>query len=152
MEIWSDGGWYRKGFDGKAGWIKDRCGVRDNDNAGRDKLAFLFNPQGALKIEEYFPELKYDGIHTFDDSEVYALKPSGLKPENYTLYFSAETGLLVRIGYYWTIQDYRKVDGIMCPFRIHTSRKGGSAVYEIKSISHNVEVKDSIFEMPADEK
>ena len=59
-----------------------------------------------------------------------------------------ETGLLRRIGYYWDLTDYREVDGVMVPFRIARSRKGGSTTLVFDRVAHNVPLEDNLFHMP----
>jgi len=148
VQVWSDNGGYREGYDGTTGWVKDKCGVRTNNEIGRSKQAFLLNPHGPLHIESYFPGLSFTGESTIDGEKVYALQPESRPPEHYTLYFSAETGLLVRIGYYWSIDDYREVDGVLAPHKITASRKGGSVVYELATVSSDLSPADSLFTMP----
>ncbi len=149
LKKWSDMISHQEGYDGKIGWVKNENGVRNDDKAGMGKLAFLLNPQGSLHIKTYFPGLKFAGKSVVDGTEAYALEPdSSLPPEHYTLYFSAESGLLVAIGYYWAIKDYREVDGVMIPHQITRSRKGGSTVCELTTVTHNLALSDSLFAMP----
>jgi hypothetical protein len=145
---YTDAGIERMGFDGEVGWIKDKCDIRQHEWVGRDKLAWLLNPQNALRIKEYFPGLSLSGTERIGGGRVYVVIPHERSKAHYAFHFDVETGLLVRIGYYWDLQDYRKVDGVLFPHRIETSRKGGSTTYEFREIRHNVPVKDSIFAMP----
>lgn len=148
IEIISDGDTRLEGYDGEKGWVKDRCGVRPDEEAGRGKLAFLINPQGALHVQEYFPNLSYAGVTDFEGKKVHALKPASLKEAHYTLYFCVESHMLVAIGYYWTIGDYRDVSGVLLPHRISASRKMGSVVYELETITPNVNIDNSLFALP----
>jgi hypothetical protein len=66
----------------------------------------------------------------------------------HALYFDAESGLLVRSGYNRELGDYREVDGVMVPFRVAQSRKGGSSTYMFDTIEHNVAIDTSLFAMP----
>jgi hypothetical protein len=141
-------GGHLEGFDGKVGWVKDKCGVRTETEVGSGRLAFLLNPRGPLHIDEYFPLLSYDGTAEVNGVQAFVLKPDSLKPAHNTLYFDTESGLLIRIGYFWTIEDYREVDGVLFPHRISTSRKGGSTVYKFETVMHNVAMRDSLFVMP----
>lgn len=99
------------------------------------KTNFLLDPQGPLRLEHYFPGLRPAGTRTVDGRLKYILE-SDLDPAYYALQFDVETGLLTGIGYYWTLSDYRLVDGVLLPFRIHKSRKGGSTVWEIDTVEH----------------
>jgi hypothetical protein len=145
---YTDAGVERMGFDGEVGWLKDKCGVREHEWAGRDKLAWLLNPQSALRIEEYFPDLAVTGREQLGRGAAYVVETPERRRAHYALYFDLESGLLVRIGYYWELQDYREVDGGKFPFRISTSRKGGSTTYDFHEVKHNVPVDDSLFVMP----
>lgn len=146
-EEWSDGGIFIEGYDGKTGWAKDRCGVRVDERIGRWRLNWLLNPQNALRIEEYYPDLKIKGTTRVRDMVVYSLEsPAVHRP----LYFDIDTGLLVGFGYNWEIHNYREVDGVLFPHRVIMSRKGGSTMYEFDEVQHNEPIDDSIFEMPED--
>jgi len=61
---------------------------------------------------------------------------SDRNPDHYALYLDVETGLLVRIGHYLTIGDYRDVDGVLVPHRIVNSRKGGSNTWVFERVRH----------------
>ncbi len=95
----------------------------------RDKILWLLQPQGALRVQEFFPDLSVTGRESLDGRPVLALAPRDLKPAHYTLYFDEESGLLVRIGYYNDLGDWRAVDGVLFPHRWAFSRKGGQTVY-----------------------
>jgi outer membrane lipoprotein-sorting protein len=138
----------KRGFDGEITWIQNKDSVRQDDEAIRLKLAWLLNPQNALHIREYFPELVLDTTDKTAGQNVYALQPANLDKAYYALHFDAKSGLLIRIGYYWDLRDYRKVDGVLFPHRIEMSRKGGSTTYEFIEVRHNVPLDDSLFVMP----
>ncbi len=146
----TDSGGERHGYDGKTCWIKDRCGVSEEEYTRNLKLAFFLNPQGPLQITEYFPDLKLKGRQELNGRQVDVLTPMNMKEAHYSLYFDVESGLLVRVGYYWDILDYRAIDNVLIPHKITCSRKGGSTTYEFKEIKHNVEVDDSLFATPKD--
>ena len=148
LVTYTDAGVERMGFDGEVGWFKDKCGVGEHEWAGRDKLAWLLNPQSALRIAEYFPDLTVTGREQLGRGATYVVESAVRRRAHYALHFDVESGLLVRIGYYWDLQDYREVDGIKFPFRISASRKGGSTTYEFHEVKHNVPVDDSLFAMP----
>lgn len=147
METWSDSEIYRRGYDGKNGWVKDKCGVRHEDNIGTERIAWLLNPHNALVIEDYFPNLEMRGVSQVRGIDVYVLE----SPEfHQPLFFDINTGLLIGFGHNWEIHDYREVDEVLFPYRIHMSRKGGSTVYLFTDVRHNELIDDSIFSMPSE--
>ena len=48
------------------------------------------------------------------------------------------------------ISDYRKVDGVMMPFKIATSAAGMNMVVVVDSVANNIAIPDSVFAPPAD--
>jgi len=143
---WSDSETYRKGYDGIVGWVKDKCGVRQDDRAGKSRLEWLLNPQFALCIQDYFPNPAYAGAQRVRGMLVYALEsPEFHRP----LFFDQQTGLLIGFGHNRELHDYREIDGIRYPHRVEMSRKGGSTTYEFSEVSHIVEINDATFAFPA---
>lgn len=145
-KTWTDAGNYVRAFDGTTGWIKDRCGMHSDERANSDRLDWLLNPQFALRVKEYYRDLTLEGTQKVRGYTVYVLEsPSVHRP----LFFDTASGLLIGFGHNWEIHDYREVDGILYPRRIHISRKGGSTVYEFDRVEHNVPIADSLFAVPA---
>jgi hypothetical protein len=138
-----------EGFDRRTTWVQDAEGIRLKDEPFRSKTAWLFDPRGALRIEEYFPGLEVTSSKLIDDRMVYLLESPDLDPAHYALTFDSETGLLTGIGYYWSILDYRKVDGIKIPHRVEMSRKGGSSTFVLDLVKHNLPLEDVLFSEPA---
>jgi len=101
----------------------------------RGKLSWLLDPRGALTVARDFPNLRYDGDRRLDGRFVSTLV-SDRDPDHYALHFDTATGLLVRIGHYWSIGDYREVDGVRVPHRIDCSRKGGSNTWILERVAH----------------
>ncbi len=147
-EEWTDAGNHVRAFDGIVGWTRDKCGVQQDEKAGKRRLDWLLNPQFALVIEKYFPDLKLTGAEQVRGHTVYALESPAL---HRPLFFDTATGLLIGFGHNWEIHDYREVDGILFPHRVHLSRKGGSTVYEFEQVTHNVEIGDSLLMVPGEE-
>lgn len=134
-------------FDGKIGWRHDADGVARDDDLGRSKVAWLLNPQGPLRIRDYFGQMVLTGRVLIGERSAYVVE-TARETTHYSLCFDAETGLLIRIGYYWHLEDYRDVDGVKLPFRVVRGRKGGSTSYVFDKIEHNGEVDDARFAMP----
>ncbi|UCE18006.1 MAG: class I SAM-dependent methyltransferase [Gemmatimonadota bacterium] len=141
-------GIYKEVFNGKIGWTQDADSITIEESPKRSKLEFLMDSQGALHIENYFPGLTVAGKDTLYGREVYAVEPEGLKKAHYSCNFDVKTGMLIYIGYYWELLDYREVDGVKCPFRIAMSRKSGSSTYVFDEVKHNTSIDESLFIPP----
>ncbi len=109
-----------------------RDGAARLDRRGRDglrgKLSWLLDPRGALTVARDFPGLRHDGEHLVNGRMAHRLVGER-DPDHYALHFDIETGLLLRIGHYWDVSDWRETDGALAPHRIECSRKGGVNVW-----------------------
>jgi len=137
-----------EGFDGTAGWVQDAGGIRAEGQSLGLALTWLINPQNALRLSEYFPGLEVTAEDYVEGRAVYVLEPAGMDRVYYSLHFDTVTGLLLRIGYYVTLEDYRQVDGVTFPFRVACSRKGGSTTYAFDLVVHNLPLDDALFAVP----
>jgi hypothetical protein len=139
---------FREGFDGAVNWRTEGEDLGGGPPFGRNKLAWLLNPQNALRLEEYFPELSYAGTRTVCGRLAYVLQPAELKENYFSLSFDVESGLLTCIGYHWELHDYRRIDGVLFPHRIRMDRKGGLSTYLFDSVTHNSPIDDMLFAAP----
>jgi hypothetical protein len=137
----------RIGSDGAIGWEARADSVRRRDEIMRWKEAFVFDPQGPLRLREHFHDLVVTGTVRIDGRAAYEVT-TDRRDAHYALYFAVETGLLIRVGYYWDLADYREVDGVLVPFRIAQSRKGGSSTFVIDAVEHNAAIETARFAMP----
>lgn len=136
------------GFDGTSAWQQGPSGITRDVESPDLKISWLVNPQNALRLNEYFPGLKVMAREYIGSTPVYVLEPAGLDRTYYALYFDADTGLLIRIGYYTELQDYRSVDGVKFPRRVTQSRKGGSTTYVFDLVAHNLPLDSVLFTAP----
>lgn len=102
----------------------------------RRKMSWLLDPRGPTTVAADFPGLRYDGDVLIDGAYAHRLI-SDRDPDHYALHFDVVSGLLVRIGHYLTVGDYREVDGVMVPHRIVNSRKGGSNTWVFERVRHD---------------
>lgn len=102
----------------------------------RSKLSCLLDPRGALTLARDFPGLRYDGEVVVDGRRAHRLV-GDRAPDHDALHFDAETGLLLRIGNYWDVSDWRETDGALAPHRIECGRKGGVNVWIIDGIAQS---------------
>lgn len=138
-----------EGFDGSTAWVQDPEGLRPDTPPVNRTLSWLTDPHNALRLSDYFPALEMRAQEYIDGRLVYVVDPVGLDRTYYSLYFDVDTGLLIRIGYYTELQDYREVDGVLFPFRVSQSRKGGSTTFIFDLAAHNLVLDSSLFAVPA---
>jgi predicted O-methyltransferase YrrM len=141
----------QNGYNGAEGWKLNADRIENDDRAQRSWMAFLLNPQGALLIEDYFPNLRLEGDEILDGQKVYIIETSKGTGTQDRLSFDAKSGLLVRINRLWELGDYREVDGVKFPHRISTSRKGGESYFSFDKIEHNVSIDSAQFSKPEQE-
>ena len=133
-----EGEWREGCVEGK-NWVRNPGGEIGLKETANTKLAFLFNPQGPLRLEDYFPNLRLTGTWVYDGVEYYQVE-NDLKFEYYTLYFEVETGMLTRIGYHWWLEGFRPVDGVLVPTKVVRGRKGGSTNLYFDEVTHGDDV------------
>jgi hypothetical protein len=138
----SETGAHRDGCDGEMCWSATGSDVQLDTRCDR-RFAWFVDPRGALRLREYFPEMKLQGVTTLQGRSTYRVDIDD--DPSHALYFDAETGLMVRLGYNRELSDYREVDGVRVPFRLAISRKGGSSTYVFEKIEHNVPLDDARF-------
>ncbi|MGZ8846115.1 MAG: hypothetical protein ACXW3C_06585 [Pyrinomonadaceae bacterium] len=93
------------------------------------------------------------------DVYVYEATPPEGKPE--TLYFDAETALLLRWDYYFEAlkgkpeptetyyEDYREVDGVKLPFTTRQVGSGYTITLKVYEVTHNTSIADAKFDGPS---
>ncbi|MBU0692415.1 hypothetical protein KKH18_11470 [bacterium] len=147
-----EGGVEEAGFDGSVFWEKTPQETLTREAETNLKMAWVQNPQNALRFQDYFPNLSYGGTADLRGRTCHKLIPEELDPLYYTLYFDVNTGLLVSLGWYWELHDWKAVDGVLVPHEIVADRKGGSTTHLFTEVIHNQELDDSMFAIPDKEK
>lgn len=149
-----------QGFDGRAGWISrgGKAGPMDPKQlAGLRKEADLHFP---AHLKERFDKVTVLGRETVDGHEAYTVSAKGADGSHEILSFDASTGLLARrlafaatvlgrIPEETTYEDYRKVDGVMAPFKLTVRSPRSIQVTTFSEIMQGVAVDDAVFKMPA---
>lgn len=136
------------GYDGEHGWLQDSERVAMDDRQARSKLAYLFNPVAAIKLEEYFTPLGLQKQVDKEGREEFVLKARDSAGNPISLYFDIKTGLLNRLGENVAVHEYRKEEGVLHPVTIAISREGGTSTYRFDDIEVNPVIEDSCFAVP----
>ena len=137
------------GVDARGGWYSDGDSVRADSGKLRSKLAYVFDPQGPLRLGEYFSDLRFGEFRELEYRQVTGIR-TDRTDTYYTLWFDRETALLNGIGFHWNLLDYRPVAGVLMPHIIAEGRKGGAVTYYIDSVRVNAGLSDSEFARPVD--
>ncbi|MAE08256.1 MAG: hypothetical protein CL661_05800 [Bacteroidetes bacterium] len=151
-------------FDGKSGWTIDpwqdfifpRELNKSEINVFNQKADF-FTPFYKYKEKGYKVELigeqNVDGINTY---VIKLTRPNG---HSETWYLDTNTYLEYKCESDWVdfaydspaesyFDDFRNVDGIVIPFFIERTFSQRDRILQIKDIEFNVDIDESIFEMP----
>jgi hypothetical protein len=140
-----DEGRWEDGCNGTQCWSRSGTKVKP-DMRCDPRFTWLMDPQGALRFHEHFPTMQVKGVVELDGREHYRVDIDD--DDTNALYFDVETGLLTRLGYNRTLSDFRKIDGVLVPFRYASSRKGGSTTVVFERIAHNEPLPDTEFAVP----
>ena len=160
--VYINSGGTQQGFNGENGWVKNnRSGLR---KVTGEQLALMkrqsdFN--GLTKFRELYAKISFLRKDKVNGRDVYVFDAAPPEGKSDTLYFDAETALLLRLDAYEEAfvgrpeptesyyEDYREVDGVKLPF---TQRQVGSnytitiKIYEVK---HNIPIDDAKFDGPS---
>jgi caffeoyl-CoA O-methyltransferase len=142
------GGVQQMGFDGHHGWLQNADRVLIDDRQANSRLAYLFDPQGPLHLEDYFIPRALEGPVDRDGRTEYAVKAMNAGGGEEALVFDADTDLLLRIGESLTIESYRKEGGVLHPVHIELARRGGTSTYRFDTVEVNAPIEDSRFAIP----
>jgi len=151
-----------KGTDGKTVWANSTMtGPQIVEGAERE---FALR-EGALDKfvhwEKLYASAEATGIEECDDRPCHKLQLTPETGQPQTLYFDAETSLLVRLDMTvdtamgsapveTVLGDYREVDGILLPHTVKVKAAGQVRTITTTSIRHNVELPAGLFGPPAE--
>jgi hypothetical protein len=148
-----------RGFDGEKGWVVTADdGPQDVTGDGLDRLKRDFDFYRDLNLLKLFPQMTFAGTEVMDGRSVFVTE-AGLKSGGAEkFYFDSQSGLLVRRdtpapesgGIRQTIySDFRSVDGIQYPFKVHITHSEFELIIEYTEIRHDVPIVASKFSKPS---
>jgi predicted O-methyltransferase YrrM len=144
----TDSGVQQLGFDGERGWRQDADRVLIDRQQARSRLAYLFHPQAAVRLGDYFSQLSLQGKAAREGRVEYEVNAAGAGRARTTLYFDAETGLLNRLGENIEVKEYRREMGVLHPVHIVVTREGGTSTYRFSDIAANPALEEARFTIP----
>jgi len=161
-----DAGTMLEGFDGKVAWAKnpwEGLRVKTGDELAKVKRDADFYRD--LKLKTLYPDLALKGTEKVGNEEACVLesRPSATSREK--LWFSTNTGLLVRqdsefegaqgpVKLNILPQDYKTVDGLKYPAKLKFKISAGGQDFDFTmsflDVKHNVKIDDAKFVKPAE--
>lgn len=124
-----------------------------------EDVKYKANFYGILDWKKDNAKAEITGTQKIGDEETYVVKIKPEKAGAITYFISTKTFLPVKqnsilvsstssqkIPYSTTMSDYRKVDGVMIPFKTVSDNPGsGETIVYVKSVKHNVKIDDKKF-------
>ncbi|MEK6284445.1 MAG: caspase family protein [Acidobacteriota bacterium] len=148
-------------FDGTVSWIKNvRGGAYQISGEGLARVKRESDFYREVNMRELYPTMKLIRKDKVGDRETYVIEAVPHEGTPDTIYFDAQSGLLVRLDgvieaqkgkpAYTEIyfEDYREVDGLKLPFTMRQSGPGYNITIKLYEIKHNVPVDDAKFKKP----
>jgi zinc protease len=154
-------GVYQEGFTGTVGWSLDPSGeIREKSGAELATAKRNADFYGPIHMKERFPKMEVKSKQKVGDKEAYVVVATPTEGSPETLYFDAQTGLIIRqemdvespqgkmhADIY--LEDYREVDGVKVPFTVKQNSDAISFVIKLTEVKHNVPIEDAKFNKPA---
>ena len=152
-------GLIKQGFDGRTAWNLSDKGMQ---SLGWSELAVLAPADfyREINLRDMYTRIKLLGKVKEGYRELYMVEAAPRTGAAETLYFDAESGLLIhrdltrrtsqglmRCEIYFS--DWREVDGVKLPFRMTQSVPNRTFVFTLEDIKHNVPVDEAVFQRPA---
>jgi predicted O-methyltransferase YrrM len=144
----TSGGIQQMGFDGERGWTQDADRILIDSRQARSRLAYLFCPQAALRLKDYFSPLSVDRHVDSEGRAESAVKTRDSMGNALTLYFDANSGLLIRLGENISVKEYRREAGVLHPVKIAVAWRGGTSTYIFKEVAANIALGEARLAIP----
>jgi hypothetical protein len=154
-------GQVRRGFNGAVGWEDNpQAGLRDITGPELAAMKRDADFYGAIKLKDLYPKMTVKGKESVNGHDAYVIEATPPDGAAETMYFDADSGLLVRtlregegpngkVTFDITFGDYREVDGIKLPFLMHFSMGDFTFAIKLSEVKHNVPIDDAKFDKPA---
>lgn len=147
-----------QGYDGKIGWAWNEVeGYREMQGAELQHLIHAADLDGPLKLSASCPFRKLLGESWEGGRRLIGVALASLRGVEGNFYFDAENNDLVRIETFMQagesgvlkvtagFGDYRRVDGVLLPFRTTLDNPALRIVTTVKSVRHNEPIDDAVF-------
>jgi hypothetical protein len=147
-------------YDGRVGWLgnpgRPPREISGGELDGAKLDADFYFP---LHVKQAFSQLRVERPEKVGEQETYLVLGTNPGQPPVRLYFSRQSGLLLRLVRYTEtplgrnptqidFADYRDADGIKVPFRWTFARPGGRFTIQVDQVQQNVPIDDGKFAKP----
>jgi photosynthetic reaction center cytochrome c subunit len=150
----------RDGFDGTTAWNSAGSSVFPSSGVEGARIARDAQFFEAADVKKRFPRRFVAGKETVGGEETYLVRVGGHGNVSEMLYFSVNSGLLLRrvvltqttLGRFserTDFSDYREVDGVKLPFTVARMEVNTRYTEKYSEVKHNVPVDEAVFRFPA---
>ncbi len=145
------------GYDGKRAWARKRSDVKQVEGDDFKRAIRGHSLDWNLQFRNWYPNIRLLPDSEVDGTPVHSIEAIADNKDREVWRFDAETGLLRQmegmvkdddgkmVPAVFKLSDYRKVDGIMLPFRAEGSSNGKSMVSTMTSIVQNQKIEAIVF-------
>ena len=131
----------RRGFTGEYGYMQiPMFGFRRAEGSELSDLRLEASWPWAGDLRRLFPSMRLKGEDEVGGAAAHVVEATTATGARATLYFDAQTGLLVRRDRTY-FEDFREVDGVKLPFRV----RDDFATITYTEVKHNAPLDDTRF-------
>ncbi|HJQ33952.1 MAG TPA: S41 family peptidase [Pyrinomonadaceae bacterium] len=131
----------RRGFTGAYGYMQiPLSGYREMRGAELSGLRLEARSGWAADLRRLYSSMTLKGKEEVGGAEAFVVTATPADGPAVTLYFDAQTGLLLRRDRTY-FEDYREVDGVKLPFRI----RDDFSTITLTEVKHNLPLEDARF-------
>ncbi len=151
----------QQGYSGTVAWSSDpQSGLRELSGGELAAAKLESEFYRDIKLKELYPKMELKGKEKLASGEAYVIVATPTTGSPDTLYFDAQSGLLVRqdgkresqqgiLNVQVLFEDYKEVDGVKIPFTVKQNSDAISFIIKLSEIKHNVAIDDAKFNKPA---
>lgn len=143
------------GYDGRVAWTRNSTGTRELSGAAVGMVLRELHLRRPLAMKDFYSGFSTPRRDTLGGADVIVLIATTKDSVSETLYFDRRTGLLAgwdatASGILITnrLDDYRRIDGVMVPFRVRRARPDFRWSEVFDEVRHNVPVDTTRFAKP----
>jgi hypothetical protein len=146
----------KNAFDGTTAWSQNKQrGRREVSGPEVENFKREYDLHREIRLKELYPGRTVKSQQKIGDRNAYELEAVAADGSRETMFFDAETGLLIRrditmqgVTLQAWLEDYKRVDGVSIPLTIRRSRPDFTFTYKFTDVVQNVPLADAIFSKP----